>query len=267
VASALARALRALDRQDEAIAAARTAVDASVSATDWHVPASARWLLTELEAEAGVPGAASGRDYGRLLSQVLWEQRLSTLQGARSAVDVERLRRDHGVAVRAAAQDPLTGLGNRRALDGALRALATHPAVETGASDRGDRDAAGHCLLLLDLDGFKAVNDVHGHLVGDEVLRAVGAALQGAARSSDLVVRLGGDEFVVLAPGSSAQHGKDLAGRLLAALDSLDGDALAPGLQVRGSVGVASTADGTPVAELLRTADAQMYRMKRAAHD
>lgn len=116
VATALARALRAQGRGPEAVVAAESAVEP----IDWQVTAGAHYLLIELEAEAGVPGAVAGKAYGQLLSNALWQQRLRTLQGARSAHDVERLQRTTEIATRAAREDSLTGLGNRRALDEAL---------------------------------------------------------------------------------------------------------------------------------------------------
>src|SRR5439155_837879 len=87
--------------------------------------------------------------------------------------------------------DPLTGLGNRRLLTQALEdvlAAAEHTAV---------------ALLFVDLDGFKGINDRHGHDVGDVVLVEVGSRIVGAVRPEDLATRLGGDEFVVLCRGPS----------------------------------------------------------------
>ena len=102
-----------------------------------------------------------------------------------------------------AATDPLTGIPNRRAF---LERLAA--AV--------DAAAWGHqtVVCLVDLDGFKAVNDAGGHAAGDAMLRSVGAALGGAVRETDTVARLGGDEFAVLADISVAFSGEMLAERL-----------------------------------------------------
>ena len=86
--------------------------------------------------------------------------------------------------------DPLTGLLNRRGID---RALAQHVA-------RGRRYGAEGALLVLDLDGFKAVNDSLGHAAGDELIVTCAAALQNRLRETDILGRLGGDEFAVLLP-------------------------------------------------------------------
>jgi diguanylate cyclase (GGDEF)-like protein len=89
--------------------------------------------------------------------------------------------------IRFARQDPLTGLDNRWALRERFEALAPGPA----------RPAA---LIYLDLDGFKPINDIHGHQVGDALLRAVAARLTASLRPGDSVYRIGGDEFVMLLP-------------------------------------------------------------------
>jgi diguanylate cyclase (GGDEF)-like protein len=253
VATALARALRALGQGPEAVAAAQIAVDAATGPIDWQVTAGAHYLLVELEAEAGVPGAAHGRAYGRLLSEVNWQQRLRTLQGARSALDFERLQRTSQIATQAAREDPLTGLGNRRALEEALAALAQDPAVGTQQ----------HSLVLIDLDEFKSVNDRYGHLAGDEVLRAVGRALRASARNTDLLIRLGGDEFVVLAAGATKAEGAALAARIHQAIDATDWEALGHRLHVHASIGLGATSGPTLVRDLLGAADASMYAEKR----
>ncbi len=250
---ALARALWRLDRRDRALDIAREAVRLADAAGDWQVGASAQWLLVEMQAEAGLPGAEAGRDYGRLLSGVLWNQRLRTLQGATAALDVERLHHDRDVAQRAASEDPLTGVGNRRALDEALRAAAALEAA--GIDDPGHRTT----LLLVDLDDFKVVNDTYGHVVGDEVLRAVASAVRGAARSADLVARLGGDEFVLLARDTDAAAGALLGARVAAAIEAAE--VTLPGGRVPFSVsiGVATTGPEVDVPGLLGAADVAMY--------
>ena len=253
LATALARALRALGRGPEAVAAARIAVDATAGSVDWQVTAGANFLLVELEAESGVPGAEMGRAYGRLLSDVLWRQHVQTLQGARSALAVERLQRTTEIATRTAREDSLTGLGNRRALDEALTLLER----------REDGRRQQHSLVLIDIDAFKSINDTHGHLVGDEVLKEVARALQVCARRADLVVRLGGDEFVVLAVGATKVQAAALSARIHEAIDGADWAQFARGLEVRISIGFAATGTALSVADLVGLADAAMYAEKR----
>jgi diguanylate cyclase (GGDEF)-like protein len=153
---------------------------------------------------------------------------------------------------RAASRDALTGLSNRRGLsDG----------VTTALSDR--RGGARTALVLLDLDGFKCINDTLGHAAGDQVLVEVGQRLTAAVRSNDLVARWGGDEFAVLLTDlPTSAHAIARAYSLLAVLDvpfQVDGIAVAPA----ASAGVAAAAGVETVDELLRRADLAMYQAKR----
>jgi diguanylate cyclase (GGDEF)-like protein/PAS domain S-box-containing protein len=153
-----------------------------------------------------------------------------------------------------AVRDPLTGVANRTLLEERLRAALARDARAGGATG----------LLFLDLDGFKAVNDLHGHGVGDTVLRAVANRLTAAVRPSDTVARLGGDEFVVLVDGTAEGDLEPLVKRLSAAVE----EPVAAGgidVSVGVSVGVAVSHGGdVDPATLLASADRQMYVVKRA---
>lgn len=146
--------------------------------------------------------------------------------------------------------DPLTGLANRRAMFEALRR-------ELAGAIRQDRPLT---VLVLDLDGFKAVNDTHGHDEGDRVLGLVTMALGQVLRASDLAVRMGGDEFAAILPGSDAQAAQEVVRRLFAAFDALRG-----AHTVTMSVGLAGLNLEQPQdpEALLRQADEAMYRAKR----
>ncbi|MCU1461401.1 MAG: Diguanylate kinase [Acidimicrobiales bacterium] len=148
-----------------------------------------------------------------------------------------------------ATHDVLTGLPNRQALNTAIEAIAG--------------SGSGSALLLLDLDGFKDVNDGLGHDVGDLVLVEVAHRLRAATRDGDLVARLGGDEFGVLLSGlRSREAATVVAETLLAALDrrvELDGTPLHLG----GSIGIAYYPEhGADATALLQAADVAMYRAK-----
>jgi diguanylate cyclase (GGDEF)-like protein len=150
-----------------------------------------------------------------------------------------------------ALQDPLTGLPNRRALKAALEA-----AIATA-------DARALALYLLDLNGFKRVNDEHGHAVGDEVLRAVAQRFRSVARRGDVVARLGGDEFAALACGvNDRKEASEIGHRFVAALGSdigVGGRKFALGV----AVGVAlHPEDGASAEEILHHADLAMYSAK-----
>jgi len=152
-----------------------------------------------------------------------------------------------------ALHDPLTGLPNRRQFDEAFRrALATVPTAPEA-----------HAVLLLDLNGFKKVNDVHGHPVGDQVLIHVGARLLRAVREGDLVARLGGDEFAILARNVSGSEGASTIA--LRVIDSLAEPIQTGGLRhaIGTAIGIAlSPQDGDGAEELLRKADVALYRAK-----
>jgi diguanylate cyclase (GGDEF)-like protein len=153
-----------------------------------------------------------------------------------------------------ATHDALTGIGNRPAAISAIEA-AMHRAVRTGATT---------ALFFVDLNDFKAVNDSHGHGVGDEVLRRVAARLAGDLRSGDFLARLGGDEFVVVAEGiEDVGEATHLARRIIEAVSrpiEFDGFSI----NIGAAVGVGLTLDGPeePL-HLLARADAAMYRAKR----
>ncbi len=164
--------------------------------------------------------------------------------------DVTEAQRSEDRLRSMAEQDPLTGLANRRALLAAAQAAL----VEGRAS----------CLLSIDLDHFKAINDTSGHSTGDEVLRVIAARLRRALRPGDLVARLGGDEFAVLLGGADGLQTQDRAVRLL---DTL-GAPLQVGprhLHVGASIGIACLdATVSSVEDLMINADLALYEAKRA---
>jgi diguanylate cyclase (GGDEF)-like protein len=153
--------------------------------------------------------------------------------------------------------DPLTGLKNRAALDDALDAA-------TAAFERVGQHAA---LLLLDLDHFKRVNDEHGHGIGDELLRAVGAAIRASCRPYDTAARFGGDEFAVLYTQIDARAARHAADRLLEAVRRATSGAARGGVKARASAGLVTVEVGGErftAAELLKAADEALYEAKRA---
>jgi diguanylate cyclase (GGDEF)-like protein/PAS domain S-box-containing protein len=147
--------------------------------------------------------------------------------------------------------DDLTGLINRRRFQ---EELERHLA-------QGRRYGMSGALLVLDLDGFKEVNDTHGHSAGDRVLQAVAAALRDRLRESDTVARLGGDEFAVLLP----REDPEAAGQVCRALqEAIRAEVQTPGgTQLEVSIGFAPFQDdGQSVDDVLAAADASMYEAK-----
>jgi diguanylate cyclase (GGDEF)-like protein len=120
--------------------------------------------------------------------------------------------------------------------------------------------------VLLDVDEFKAVNDVHGHAVGDEVLRVLGRLLGDAIRPSDLAVRLGGDEFALFLVSDGDRRLGTRVERLVEEIRGHDWQRLAPGLRVTVSAGQA-VGEASDVDTLLRVADEHLYRAKAEGRD
>lgn len=152
-----------------------------------------------------------------------------------------------------ATTDALTGVANRRAIERAgIGMFATARTEGTALSS-----------LMLDIDHFKQVNDVHGHLAGDEVLRRVATACQGALRKADRLGRFGGEEFLAVLPGTAATPAAQVAERLRLAVQALDLDDVAPGLRVTASIGQATLRDEDDRFEtLVDRADQALYRAK-----
>jgi diguanylate cyclase (GGDEF)-like protein/PAS domain S-box-containing protein len=170
-----------------------------------------------------------------------------------AARDLTQLKAVQTVLAHQALHDHLTGLANRLALMGRLRATMASLQSNPGRI----------VLLFIDLDNFKLINDAYGHDVGDEVLTEVALRLRGSARHADMVARLGGDEFVmlfdVLAPDRDARM---LANRALRSLRKgfvHDGETLS----VTASIGAVVISDpATDVEDVLRDADIAMYSAK-----
>ena len=161
----------------------------------------------------------------------------------------------------AAVRDPLTGLLNRRYFD---------EAVET-AFAAARRSGTPLSLIVLDLDRFSAVNNEHGHAVGDAVLRRVAQAMAATTRNGDILARYGGEEFVVIAPGADAEAAVVVAERIRAAVAAsiADVEADLPGadIGVTISAGVASVIDELDGHALFRAADSALLAAKRAGRD
>ncbi|HET7529564.1 MAG TPA: GGDEF domain-containing protein [Mycobacteriales bacterium] len=151
-----------------------------------------------------------------------------------------------------ATRDPLTGLPNRAGFNEVL-------GHEISSSER----TAPPALLLIDLDGFKGVNDTDGHLAGDAVLRGVAGVLVDVARTSDVACRLGGDEFAIVLPRTSQRQAMAVARRLLSAARAA-GSLASPHARVTLSIGIGWLPDARSVDELVAVADAALYRVKGA---
>ena len=145
--------------------------------------------------------------------------------------------------------DPLTGLLNRRC-------FAERLAVE---QSRAARSRERSCLLCLDVDRLKAINDLHGHLAGDRALITVAGVLARSVRPSDAIARFGGDEFVVLLYGSTTREAQLVARRILAELGRAAGG---PGGRIDVSIGLSELSPSADADAAMALADAELYRAK-----
>jgi diguanylate cyclase (GGDEF)-like protein/PAS domain S-box-containing protein len=207
-----------------------------------HADGTTAWVLHGV---AAVAGPDSRPAWFAVSAQDITERRRAE----------EELRAATEALTEQAVRDPLTGLANRTLFEERLR----------GALSRDARTGGSTGVLFLDLDGFKDVNDHHGHAVGDAVLRAVAERLTAGVRPADTVARLGGDEFVVLVEGATSAGMSALVARLREAVQApltVRGDTLDVGV----SVGMALAAEGSAdPASLVSEADKRMYDAKRGA--
>ncbi|MCA9297381.1 MAG: GGDEF domain-containing protein, partial [Phycisphaerales bacterium] len=196
------------------------------------------------------------RSIVRLIEDSLEERTRRRLLHRRMDDHVQReTRRATSQLRRDVETDPLTGLGNRRALESAMESLFD---VRRGVC------LCTLSVLALDMDHFKGVNDSLGHDVGDACLIFLGEVLQSSLRPGDVAIRFGGDEFLVLLQDQDAEGAHALAERLSALFGQMpwtSSDVIRPSL----SIGLATARSGDRVTgeQLLRSADEALYRSKR----
>jgi diguanylate cyclase (GGDEF)-like protein len=235
------QALAALGRLDEA----QRSGEGALGRLGEHVP-QARSLVLATMAEAL-------REAGRLeeaydaLSRSAELERQAVRELSELRISLERATLEASALREQAERDWLTGLHNRRYLARQLESIAPQ-----------------FSIAVLDLDHFKAINDEHGHDIGDQVLVRVAGLLLGVVRHSDVVVRTGGEEFVLLMPASDRDAARRCCERALQAIRDARWDEVAPGLTVSASVGIASAGESGDLAAL---ADRRLYDAKRAGRD
>ena len=184
--------------------------------------------------------------FSQLISQFIERERL-----------LGELRRANDYLTKFALTDSLTELPNRRALNDELGRLLA----------RAARDGSSVLVGVLDLDGFKAINDEHGHLAGDQLLAQCAKRLAGAIRDTDMIARMGGDEFAIIGPGPADKAEANRAATELAVRleEASAGTYSLRGLNVRflgASAGIIATRL-VSTDRALELADADMYRAKR----
>jgi diguanylate cyclase (GGDEF)-like protein/PAS domain S-box-containing protein len=163
----------------------------------------------------------------------------------------EQLAEAHTRLAHLAYHDHLTGLPNRAQFQEHLDV----------ALERARREGSSLAVLFIDLDGFKQINDDHGHAAGDAVLRAVGNRLAAATRGGDVVARLGGDEFAVMLPGGNERE----CDRIVRRLRELIQRKRVGSVALSASIGSATCRGTDDLADALRRADTRMYQAKTSA--
>ncbi|MEV0701117.1 tetratricopeptide repeat-containing diguanylate cyclase [Saccharopolyspora sp. NPDC050389] len=249
VAIALSRCLTRADRGEEAVqvlSEARADMETDTSEPTLRISLAREYA--QLVDHGGEGDRDALQDYALELETELWAMRQARLSTLVIRLENSRLNHKHDAITRQALQDPLTGLSNRRALDDRLETLLNSP------------DAQPLAVALVDLDGFKGVNDRCSHAEGDDVLRTVAMTLRDTLRTDDFVARYGGDEFVVLLPGATLGAAEAALQRTTEAVDRLPGE-LSYGVTL--SIGVVAMRPQESAAQVLARADAAMYQAKR----
>lgn len=194
-------------------------------------------------------------------SAEVWAEAEHARHQARVAIqrEAELLRTQSELMARAeqlqqdAMRDGLTEILNRRGLEAAARSLFTHSGPLT--------------LALIDADHFKLVNDTHGHAIGDAVLKQLAQLLGQDVRRGDILARVGGEEFVLLLPGTGEDEALSLCERVRACVQAHAWQDLAPGLQVRVSMGLAARQASDSLDSLLAQADRGLYEAKASGRN
>ncbi|MBV2179614.1 MAG: sensor domain-containing diguanylate cyclase [Castellaniella sp.] len=208
-----------------------------------------RWISRPLRQLALIVRDGYGEGLAQRIGQVsCWYFEAQQLKRA-LLLGAGAVRSQFGLLLDAAHTDPLTGLGNRRALDVALRTSRT-----LGRS---------FAVMVLDIDFFKRINDHYGHDVGDRVIRRVGELMRGHARQGDSLFRMGGEEFLILLPGMGLEVAVSVAERLRASVEQAS---ILPEGAVTVSIGVAAWTRGDMDA-VLKAADQALYRAKEAGRN
>ena len=171
------------------------------------------------------------------------------------ALGRERVLREAQAYAQAAVIDPVSGLFNRRYFQARLEE-ELHRAI---------RQLTSVGLLMVDLDGFKSINDRFGHIAGDMVIRDISEILRRSVRIFDVCTRFGGEEFAVMMPGGTAESAGAIAERIRQRVDAYQrSEPDLAGLRVTASIGVAVSPPGVTARDLIERADRALYHAKRA---
>jgi diguanylate cyclase (GGDEF)-like protein len=219
-------------------------------------------LVTALsDRRDGARGMEAGADDYLIKPVDLFDLQMRLIAAQRVTDLHAQLARHRAELAHLARHDPLTGLGNRRSLDEDLEVLHA----------RSRRYGRGYAVAMCDIDRFKAYNDTQGHQAGDQALRAVTATIAQELRGGDSVYRYGGEEFLLILPEQTLDTALVAVERVRSAVERLaiPQPSAAPEGVLTVSAGITAYAPGhqTTAAELLRQADAALYRAKSAGRN
>lgn len=230
----------------------------------WEINAAGRGILPVMQAVARLPGGhrplnfvhqladGSLRNVQTYAGPIVLDGKRMMLCVVHDVTEQERLRQE---LEQAALRDPLTGIWNRRHMMQQLQQVL---------AGKRAQDAA-FCLILLDVDHFKQVNDSHGHQIGDQVLVALARLLASRLRESDTLCRWGGEEFMLLLPATLLDNALQLANNLRQTVADVDGGGALPAITV--SQGVVQHLPEENLHGLISRVDAALYQAKRAGRN
>lgn len=210
-----------------------------------------------------VNGDMTPQQIHEMVDEILNETRLALNNGEllnerlnTAMVEVNKLKQELEQTQREAKTDTLTGLANRKAFDDLVNKV----------TDDADSSGLDVCMLFCDLDNFKDINDTHGHLVGDQVLKVIANALRDSVKGRDLVARYGGEEFSIILLNTSLQNAKTVADNIrqeIASKRIQRKDTRQSLGQITVSFGVARYVPTEGVESFMQRADRALYMSKR----
>ena len=251
------RHYQAAAREVKEMLLAMTQAAESVSSRDKHYADQMNDVTQRLRSVATLDDLATirasiDRSAAELKTSIerMTEEGKQALDHLRKQVEEYRTKLDE--AERASSRDPLTGASSRLYTEGQIEQR-----IESGSA---------FCVAVVDIDSFKRVNDAHGHVVGDELLRQFAGELRSACRSTDIIGRWGGDEFLLLfdATLEEAEAQADRLRKWVCGNYTLTGKQGVFKLPVNASLGLAAHVAGETMTDLLARADAAMYAQKAA---